>query len=396
MSVNCWVQFCIIVLLAPLLPGAEPISIKDKRELFADYYLIEQLERAKLKLQMPRDEGPVLHFSKPWEGGFSGYVTILAFDGKFRMYYRGLPVAGKDGSTNEVTCCADSADGIHWTKPELGLFEAEGTKLNNIVLAQTAPITHNFCPFVDAKPDTPIQQRFKAIGGTMNSGLIPWTSSDGLRWSKLSDIPILTVETVPYKYMFDSQNLAFWSESEQKYLCYFRVFQDGIRRIARSTSADFLNWTAPELMEYRHGSDAAPVEHLYTNQTHPYFRAPHLYVALAARFFPKRQVLSNEQALAIQVNPQYFKDTSDAIFMTTRGGAVYDRTFLEGFIRPGIGAQNWVSRTNYPVLNVIATSASEMSLYVNQDYAQPTAHVRRYSLRIDGFSSLSAGYEGGK
>ena len=37
-----------------------------------------------------------------------------------------------------------------------------------------------------------------------------------------------------------------------------------------------------------------------------------------------------------------------------------------------------------------------MSLYLNQDYAQPTAHVRRYSLRIDGFASVSAPYEGGE
>ena len=37
-----------------------------------------------------------------------------------------------------------------------------------------------------------------------------------------------------------------------------------------------------------------------------------------------------------------------------------------------------------------------MSIYVNQDYAQPTAHLRRYSMRLDGFASLRAGYEGGE
>jgi hypothetical protein len=154
-------------------------------------------------------------------------------------------------------------------------------------------------------------------------------------------------------------------------------------------------------MEYRNLSVQAPVEHLYTNQTHPYFRAPHLYVAIAARFMPGRRVLTDEQAAAIHVNPGYFKDTSDAIFMTTRpaeGAAhigMYDRTFLEGFIRGGIGAQNWVSRTNYPALNVVPTGPHEMSVFVNQDYAQPTAHMRRYSLRTDGFASLHCGYAGG-
>jgi len=37
-----------------------------------------------------------------------------------------------------------------------------------------------------------------------------------------------------------------------------------------------------------------------------------------------------------------------------------------------------------------------MSVYLNQDYAQPSAHLHRYSLRLDGFSSVQAGYYGGE
>jgi hypothetical protein len=68
---------------------------------------------------------------------------------------------------------------------------------------------------------------------------------------------------------------------------------------------------------------------------------------------------------------------------------------MEGFLRPGIGMENWVSRTNYPALNIVQTGETEMSFYVNQNYAQPTSHLRRYSLRIDGFSSLHADYDPG-
>jgi hypothetical protein len=53
--------------------------------------------------------------------------------------------------------------------------------------------------------------------------------------------------------------------------------------------------------------------------------------------------------------------------MTTRGGNAYNRTFMESYIRPGIGLNNWVSRTNYPALNVVRTGPEEMSVYVNQD-----------------------------
>ena len=111
---------------------------------------------------------------------------------------------------------------------------------------------------------------------------------------------------------------------------------------------------------------------------------------------PKRQVLTEEQARALNVDPGYFKDCSDAFFMSSRGGNVYDRTFMEAFIRPGVGMENWVSRSNYPALNVIQTGPAEMSVYVNQDYAQPSAHLRRYSLRLDGFASLAAPYKGGE
>ncbi len=141
---------------------------------------------------------------------------------------------------------------------------------------------------------------------------------------------------------------------------------------------------------------STPLEHLYTNQTAPYYRAPHIYVAIAARFMPNRQVLTDEQARQLNVNPKYFKDCSDAILMTSRGGKKYDRTFMESFIRPGIGFQNWVSRSNYPALNVVQTGPAEMSVYLNQDYAQPTAHLHRYKLRIDGFVSLNASYDGGE
>ncbi|MEZ6133443.1 MAG: hypothetical protein R3C53_00900 [Pirellulaceae bacterium] len=373
------------------------IDIGSRRELFVDEELIESLTDLQLALHRPHDEGQVLAFDKPWEGGFCGYATVIRDGELLRLYYRGLGEAGQDGSRSETTCYAESNDGINWTKPRLGLYEVKGTRENNVVLADAAPVSHNFSPMLDSKPDVSAEVRFKALGGTMKSGLIAWGSADGLRWHKLQDAPVIAAEQVPFPYFFDSQNLAFWSESEQAYVCYFRVFQDKIRRIARCTSLDFLTWSAPVLMQYRHRGDDAPIEHLYTNQTHPYFRAPHLYVSIAARFMPGRQVLTDEQAEAIGVNPRYFKDTSDAIFMTTRPGRdIYDRTFLSSFVRPGIGAHNWVSRTNYPALNVVQTGPTEMSVFLNQDYAQPTAHLRRYSMRLDGFTSVQADYQGGE
>jgi hypothetical protein len=364
----------------------QPVKIGSRRELFVDQFLIDKLTGAALALERPHDEGIVLRFDKPWEGLFCGYATVIKDGPLYRLYYRGLPDDGADGSNKEVTCYAESKDGVAWTRPELGLFEVRGTKANNVVLAGAAPFSHNFCPMLDPRKDVPKEQRYKALAGVGRGALTAFVSADGLRWKKLRDEPVLT------RGAFDSQNVPFWSEAEQCYLCYFRVFERGIRRISRSTSKDFVSWSDPVMMGY----GDRPVEHLYTNQTSPYFRAPHLYIGIAARFMPGRQVLSAEQARAIKVDPGYFKDCSDGVMITTRGGDRYDRTFMEGFLCPGIGLENWVSRTNYPALNVAPTGPNEMSLYANQNYGQPTSHLRRYSLRLDGFAAVVAPYAGGE
>ena len=74
-------------------------------------------------------------------------------------------------------------------------------------------------------------------------------------------------------------------------------------------------------------------------------------VAIAARFFPGRRVLTAEQAKAINVDPGYFNDCSDGVLMTTRGGDRFDRTFMEGFLCPGLGLEKTAqSLTNQDVI----------------------------------------------
>ncbi|PWJ58152.1 hypothetical protein CLV98_1049 [Dyadobacter jejuensis] len=385
----------LLLLLLTITAGAtswaqQAVDIGNRRELFVDHHLVDQLKNATFQLHHPRNEGEVLKFDNPWEGNFSAYCTIIKDQGLYRAYYRGVRNAGEDGSAEEVTCYAESVDGVNWTKPDLGLKEIDGSKHNNAILAHEAPMTHNFSPFVDANPNANPEERYKAIGGIKKSGLMAYVSADGIHWKKKQQESVFT------KGLFDSQNVAFWSESERQYVCYFRTWSGegyhGFRSVSRTTSTDFIHWTEPEAMTF----GDTPLEHLYTQQTSPYFRAPHIYVAIGARFMPNRQVVSEEQAAKLDVNPKYYKDCSDAIFMTSRGGNVYDRTFMESYIRPGVGLANWVSRSNYPALNVVQTSDTEMSVYVNEEYAQPKAHLKRYSMRLDGFTSLTAPYSGGE
>ena len=116
------------------------------------------------------------------------------------------------------------------------------------MLAGQAPFSHNFAPFLDARPGIPPEQRFKALAGTSERGLFGFVSADGLRWRKLGETPLIT------KGAFDSQNVAFWSASEQCYALYLRTWSGGgfagFRTISRATSLDFLEWSAPEEMSF--------------------------------------------------------------------------------------------------------------------------------------------------
>lgn len=361
-------------------PAAQPVA--SRRELFVDREQIADMRGVELRPGSPVDAGEAFPFNLPHEGLFSGYTTILREgDNLVRAYYRGSPAAGNDGQPGETTCYAESHDGIRWTKPK-----------NNIVLSGQPPFSHNFSPLIDTRPATPAHERYKAIAGIHKSGLHAFLSPDGVNWRKIQTEPILPS---PAEFVFDSQNLAFWSASEQKYVLYFRSWKkiDGTsyRWVSRAVSDNFAQWRVEGPVDY----GDAPPEHLYTSQMSPYFRAPHIYTGLSGRFFPNKQVLAAEEAKAVGVDPNYFKDCSDAVLISSRGGLRFHRTFLEAFVRPGLGLENWVSRSNYPALNVIQTGPSTMSFYVNRNYGQPTAYLRRYELRLDAFASAHAGYAGG-
>lgn len=391
--------FCCSAIAASAQSLSEPERIGTRLELFVDDHLVESLGgEARYELHEPRDEGKVFAYDGPSDSTLVNYVTILhdTDAGVYHMYYRSHVGGQRDYSNHEVTCYAVSADGVEWTRPSLDIYKYDQLETNNVILAGVAPLMHNFSPFIDANPATPADKRFKAVAGVKPVGVHGYASADGVHWEKVQDERLFDDPTQNWR--LDSQNVAFWSEYEQKYVLYYRVVPNRkARSVARATSDDFINWSPGEPMTYSDTGTIFPSQQLYTNQTHPYFRAPHIYLATAARFMSGRQVVSDERARELGVNPRYYKDTSDVVLLSTRGGgAHYNRMFGSAFLKPGIGLQNWVSRTNYPALNIVQTGETEMSMYVLQDYAQPTIHLRRYSMRLDGFASVTAPLSGGE
>ena len=387
--------FCLLLcLVGPLTKASkseEFLNIGSRLELFVDGYLIDSIEGIELKLHSPQPADTVLRFDKPWEGVTSGSTSVVFQDGDiYRMYYRGSSHKGyalesllEPGEVvisehPHTTCYAESRDGIHWSRPSLGLFEFEGSTTNNIVwMGKGSPA---FLPFRDPNPEAPAQERYKAVGPARwkkSNGLFAFTSPDGIQWKQMQEEPILTDGA------FDSPNLAFWDIVNERYVAIYRDFVNGVRTIKTSTSNDFKDWTPGKFGKFGN----APSEHLYTNATQPYFRAPHIYLAFPRRFLPWKTMGPFTEAHA--------GGCSDVIFMSSRDGFHWKRQ-LEAFIRPGREIRNWSHRSNTPGWGILETAPDEISLFINRHYTFPSNHLERMVIRTDGFISANAPYAGGE
>src|SRR5262245_6620382 len=112
-----------------------PVPIGSRVEMFVDSWLMDSNSLRgdiSLRLQTPQKREIVLVTDKPWEGPDSAYFTVFQDGARVRLYYRGM-VPGGDTSAEQVTCYAESEDGTHFTRPNLGLVEFKGSKENNII-----------------------------------------------------------------------------------------------------------------------------------------------------------------------------------------------------------------------------------------------------------------------
>jgi len=368
-----------MLMLSALVPvtalfAAEPIDVGSRRELFVDDYLIDKLAGdAQLQLHKPVPQEVVLVTDEPWEGNTCAYYTVFRDGELYRMYYRGSHFDEKTRKKGhpEVVCYAESRDGVHWTKPELGLVEFAGSKENNIVWDGVG--SHDFTPFVDANPDCPADAKYKALGRGRPghpAGLYAFRSADGLRWSLMRDGPVIT------KGAFDSQNLAFWDGVRGRYVEFHRGFREGKRDIMTCNSDDFLEWTEPVWLEY----PGAPREHLYTNAILAYDRAPHLFIGFPTRYHPER---------GSQVEPT---------FMTSRDGHAF-RRWTEALIPVTAPEDRDGNRSNYMAWGLVKLPGNdrELSVYATEAYyTGPDSRLRRCTYRVDGFVSVRAPAAGGE
>ena len=400
-----------------------PIVIGDRRELLVDDFLVDRLSGgARLQLHRPVRQEIVLRTDAPWEGNACGYPSVFQDGNLYRMYYHAghYRHGGKPAETRPVRpwflCYAESSDGIRWRRPELGLFEFDGSMRNNIILTPESVSAINGDPahtsvFRDANPNCPADARYKCIIVGKPHGLYVLKSADGIRFSIASDQPAMTQGA------FDSENLAFWDPVREEYRAYWRIFTagltdgttwkpSGIRAIRTATSKDLVNWTGQADLRYVD----SPPQQLYTNQIQCYYRAPHIFMGFPMRYTdrgwsePMMALPGLEERLArAKANPRFGTALTDGLFMTTRDGVLF-RRWNGAFLRPGPRRQDsWVYGDNMIFWGMVETASSlgdapnELSLYASEGYWQgDSVSFRRLTLRIDGFVSLRAAAPGGE
>jgi len=405
---------------------APALDIGSRRELFVDGFLIDHLENARLRLHEPVSGGVAIRIDKPWEGPANFGMSVIEDGDRLLMYYRGWPAAD-ERDQNGVGCVAVSRDGgVSWTKPVLNFVKRANWPDNNIIAADDGEPRFAFpcAPWVDTRPGAPDSERIKMIQSEPVSGekhtamrdpagpkrLVFWTSADGFRFRKLDPQPEMVSALAN---AFDGGNTMFWSEAEGQYVLYYRWcdvyagtgkskdWDHPFRRtVARATSKDLMTWSPSVAMTY----GETPREQFYVNNTQPYFRAPHINIAPAARFMENRQAVTEAQGAAAGLvraigsfQYDWTRDCSDGVLLTSRAGStVYDRAFMETFIRPGPGYGNWTARSNYPLTGILSAGQNRIQMFVARRFAQPDWHIERLLLRTDGFASVSAPWAGGE
>ena len=107
---------------------------------------------AELSVNRPERREVVMVFDRPWEGNATDFFTILEGGGLYRMYYETWSFFDPTYTEGINVCYAESRDGIHWEKPDLGLCDFRGSRHNNIIMSD---IPDNITVMKDENPACP-------------------------------------------------------------------------------------------------------------------------------------------------------------------------------------------------------------------------------------------------
>ncbi len=181
----------------------------EEATLFAfDDRAIPLTENLRLEMNPPRKhpDNPVVPLGKdgePDHWSVQFYGSVIRHEGKFKMWYVAADKKAladfKPGGPfkNWRPAYAESKDGIHWTKPNLGFVEYNGNSDNNLLLIQPEQAQGLHLIVIHEPDEADPGKRFKMIltmrsylHGKKISTSMPLFSPDGFRWKVPESIVI--------------------------------------------------------------------------------------------------------------------------------------------------------------------------------------------------------------
>ncbi|MBL8179667.1 MAG: hypothetical protein JNK48_33620 [Bryobacterales bacterium] len=436
-----------IFILCLAAAQAQTIDIGSRKQLFIDHKFIESAEGIRLTVNAPyQTREKLVTADAPWEkdAHLGVYSTVAQEGGKIRMWYdvrAGEREAGKNPPFMGLAY-AESRDGLRFEKPVLNLVERNGTKRNNLVFP-TDPgkiAVGGGSVWRDENPAAPEGERYKSwskVYPKPGSGLTGphrvWTSPDGIHW-KLDERLVTGLRAA------DTQPSWFWDPRVRRYIGYSREWvRDrsigfGARHASYNESDDMFRWDsmqfvlgpderdaaagAPMLIDERkivvQGEDVLPParrraggqignasqDAVLTPVTPLDFYGPGVfpyegvYLALIPVFY-------HWAGEGITTVPSTF----DVQFAVSRDGRNFTRPGPRApFLRTG-PAGSFDSKMIYPALRPVRMG-NELWIYytgTNHDHSsrvdpqspKEEVAISRAVMRVDGFVSADADYEGG-
>ncbi len=229
--------------------GSGSLKIGRRKQLFADGYIIEELENVYRVMNQPVKYGgnPLIELNPHQRPGSDDLIVVsgsVLYDqevGLFKMWYEG---ANYNWNHN-VVCYSYSKDGIHWELPDLGLIQHQGSKENNVVFEKGAG---EMAPAVmkdTATKDTSRRYKmlYKRAGkGWPLQGINTAYSADGIHWK-----PWVSEDVIEKS---DSPNSVLWDARLKKYIAHTREWEGGkkTRVVLQSASDNFINWTREKVI----------------------------------------------------------------------------------------------------------------------------------------------------
>ncbi len=221
------------------------------------------------------------------EANFQG--TILKDEGKYRMWYTGSPTFALLSGQASACGYAESNDGVEWTKPNLGLYEFNGSKQNNICY----PTGYQFAVLrmpedLEADPSKRYRMAYNSGKGSCLA-----FSSDGIHWKAGQENPLWEQGRAGEPDSYIAENGIYIydpldPDPERRYKSYPQTVDDeGERTIGLMYSADGIHfkryWNNP-VMDARLGIEKQ------THMIEVLFRRHGVFVALYGRFLSDGRV----------------------------------------------------------------------------------------------------------